>query len=95
MPETPAPNQPDQPCDVGPHPEEQAGVRVEDGWEVIPCPQGHPGQTCLEHERYLDALENGAPGNGFDIDPDSGDGGDYDKALDAHDRQQDNDGSQP
>ncbi len=28
------------------------------------------------------------------IDPDEGDGGDYDKALDAHDRQQDNDGSE-
>jgi hypothetical protein len=26
--------------------------------------------------------------DGFDIDPDSGDGGDYDRALEAHDQQQ-------
>lgn len=64
-------------------PERNAGGPLDDGWEVIPCPQGHPGQTCLEHERYLDALESEAT-----IDPDSGDGGDYDRALDAYDRSQ-------
>lgn len=39
------------------------------------------------HDADPEALAGEPVDDGFQVDPDEGDGGDYDRALDAHDRQ--------